>query len=67
MFQTFEVGKLTIPSDIEDKLADFGVRKETLKSNSAEDVIAKMRTIVLTDPIAFYKLLISQGFDWYLS
>lgn len=67
MFQTFEAGKLAIPSDIEDKLADFGVRKETLKSNSAEDVIAKMRTILLTDATAFYKLLVSQGFDFWLT
>ena len=61
------MSKLAIPREIEDKLADFGIRKETLKSNSAEDVIAKMRTIVLTDPIAFFKLIVSQGFDFWLT
>ena len=61
------MAKLAIPREIEDKLADFGIRKETLKSNSPEDVIAKMRTIVLTDPIAFFKLIVSQGFDFWLT
>ena len=58
---------MAIPREIEDKLADFGIRKETLKSNSSEDVIAKMRTIVLTDPIAFFKFIVSQGFDFWLT
>ena len=66
LFQSIDLSKLTIPSDIEDKLADFGIRKETLKSNTIEDVIAKMKTIVQHDPIAFTKLLVSQGFDlWF--
>ena len=58
---------MTIPSDIEDKLADYGVRKETLKSNSIEDVISKMKTIVQNDVIVFFKFIISQGFDFWLT
>ena len=67
LFQVIEISKLSIPRDIQDKLADFGIRKETLKSNGTDDVIAKMRTIVLTDPIAFFKLFVSQGFDFWLT
>ena len=67
LFQTIEINKLSIPREIEDKLADFGVRKETLKSNSPEDVIAKMKTIVMTDPISFFKLIVSQGFDFWFT
>lgn len=39
VFQTADARELTIPRDIEDRLADFGVRKETLKSNRIEDVL----------------------------
>ena len=67
LFQTIEIEKLAIPSDIEDKLADFGIRKETLKSNSLEDVISKMKAIVQNDSITFFKLLVSQGFDFWLT
>ena len=67
MFQVIDISKLSIPRDIEDKLGDFGVRKETLKSNSSEDVLAKMKTIVSADPLAFMKLLVSQGFDFWLT
>ena len=67
MFQGVDISKLSIPRDIEDKLGDFGVRKETLKSNSSDDVIAKMKTIVNVDPLAFMKLLVSQGFDFWLT
>ena len=38
-----------------------------MKSNSLEDVIAKMRTIVLTDTLSFFKLLVSQGFDLWMT
>ena len=66
LYQNVDLGKLRIPSSIEDKLADFGIRKETLKSNSTEDVIAKMRSVTMHDPIVFIKLLVSQGFDlWF--
>lgn len=66
LFQSVELSKLSIPSNIEDKLADFGVRKELIKSNCAEDVLAKMKTVILNDPIVFVKLLVSQGFDlWF--
>lgn len=67
LFQTIEISQLQIPRDIEDKLADYGIRKETLKSNSTEDVIAKMKTIVLNDSISFFKLVVSQGFDLWLT
>ena len=67
LFQAIEINQLTIPKNIEDKLADFGIRKETLRSNSTDDVITKMKTIVLNDTIAFFKLLISQGFDLWLT
>ena len=63
LFQSIDLAKLSIPSDIEDKLADFGIRKETLKSNTTEDVIGKMKAIIQHDPITFAKLLVSQGFD----
>ena len=46
LFQSIDLAKLCIPSDIEDKLADFGIRKETLKSNTTEDVIGKMKAII---------------------
>ena len=67
LFQSVEIGKLSIPADIEDKLADFGIRKETLKSNSTEDVLAKMKTILMVDSAVFFKLLVSQGFDFWFS
>ena len=48
-------------------MADFGIRKETLKSNSDEDVLAKMKALVQNDPICFFKLIVSQGFDLWMT
>ena len=59
IFKEVDLDKLSIPNGIESTLEAFGIRKETLRSNSSEDVITKLNTIIQHDPLVFFKLLVS--------
>ena len=66
LFQSIQPSKLSIPSNIEEKLADFGIKKETISTDSADDFLQKMRSVIMHDPLVFVRLLVSQGFDlWF--
>ena len=65
-FQTIPLEHLSLPTD-EPLLEDFDITKESLKEDDFESVKQKLKILACADWRLFMKLLISQGYDLWLT